>query len=90
MNHHDLKTYPANFHDILTRDHGLSIRRNDRDYQTGGTCRFFEWKTGGGGYTGQSSQHYKVVGIIQEHVGVKIGYVILLLEGPWGRCGNNR
>jgi len=80
MSHHDLKTWPENY---ATHDCGVSIRNNDRDFRNGDTVRFIE-RTRAGTETGRVSQHWMITGIISEHVGIKPGYVVLLLHGPWG------
>ena len=61
----------------------MSIRRNDKGYQIGDTCRFCEWKPGYG-FTGNRSLHYKIRYILMQSEGLKPGYVILMLEGPYG------
>ena len=78
--HHDLKTWPENYD---TRDCGLTIRENDRKFEPGDTCRFLEWD-GEKGFTGKVSLCYSITGIIKKHIGVKDGFVILFLYGPWG------
>jgi hypothetical protein len=83
VSHHDLKSWPEYFRLHCTGELEMSIRKNDRNFCVGDTCRFKEWKPGKG-YTGKVSLHYMIRYILMKSEGLKPGYVILMLEGPYG------
>jgi hypothetical protein len=84
MNHHDLKSLPEYFRLHLIGELEMSIRKNDRNFRPGDTCRFHEW-VNGKGYTGGKSHFYKIRYILVQSKGLMPGYVVLLLEGPYGK-----
>lgn len=59
MTVHKLKTWPAYFGLLATREKTFEIRRNDRDYQTGDTIIAQEWDFNEQAYTGREL-HYRV------------------------------
>ena len=50
--HHDLKTWPDQFREILRDEKRHEFRRNDRDYKRGDLCLLREWSPIPGNYTG--------------------------------------
>lgn len=83
MKHHSLKSWPEYFVLHSTGELEMSIRKNDRGYKVGDTCQFCEWIPGHG-YTGKKSLFYKVRYLLMRSEGLMPGYVILMLEGPYG------
>lgn len=82
MKRHALKCWPEYFGPLTHGEIELSLRKNDRDYQPGDICQFFEW-TEGGGLTGRESPFYRIKYVLVKTPGLQDGYVALLLDGPW-------
>lgn len=82
MKFHSLKSWPEYFKLTMSGDKDFEIRKNDRDYKVGDVCQLFEWKEGR--YTGNRSPYYRVRYVLYQTPGLMPGYVLLLLEGPWG------
>lgn len=59
MNVHRLRTWPAYFELLVSKEKTFEIRRNDRDYQTGDTIIAQEWDFSEQAYTGREL-HYRV------------------------------
>ena len=82
MKRHALKCWPEYFGPLTHGEIELSLRKNDRDYQPGDICQFFEW-TEDGGLTGRESPFYRIKYVLVKTPGLQDGYVALLLDGPW-------
>jgi hypothetical protein len=95
---HKLKSWPEYFKLLMAGDKSFEIRKNDRDYECGDICQLFEWippvlsadakgvpvLIEPGRFTGSRSPYYRVIYICTKTPGLMPGYVLLLLEGPWG------
>lgn len=84
MNHHELKSWPQYFKLHCTGELEFTIRKDDRGYSVGDTVQFFEYKLNVG-YTGRCSLFYRIRYILKVQEGLHPRYVVLLLEGPYGR-----
>jgi len=62
----------------------FEIRMNDRNYQVNDRCQFFEWDDENNRFTGSRSPYYRVRYVLSKAPGLMPGYVLLLLDGPWG------
>ena len=79
---HELKTWPEFYKLIAAGIKLFELRRNDRVFQVGDTLHLREWSKDKG-YTGRAS-HWQIKYILQECDGLKPGYCILGIYGPWG------
>ena len=82
MKRHALKCWPQYFGPLTHGDIELTLRKNDRDYQPGDICQFFEW-TKEGGLTGRRSNFYRIKYVLIKTPGLQDGYAALLLDGPY-------
>lgn len=80
--YHDLKSWPEYYGLLTNGEHEFTIRENDRNFHLDDVIRFHEWK--GGMFTGKLSQYYRVRYVLKQGLGLKSGFVLLLLDGPWG------
>ena len=68
MTHHELKTWPVYFKEILYGNKTFEFRHNDRDFKEGDTVTLLEWEWDGDtGYTGNE-------------ITKRIGYVLPVLS----------
>lgn len=84
MKFHQLKLWDVYFKLLMSGDMDTQIRKNDRNYQPGDVCQFFEWSKERGRPTGNRSPYYRVCHVLYETPGLKHGYVQFTLDGPWG------
>ena len=82
MKRHALKSWPQYFDLMMSGDKNFELRKNDRDYQVGDVCQFFEWNKEKG-LTGRRSLFYKITYVLHKTPGLLPGYVVLLFDGPW-------
>jgi hypothetical protein len=83
---HDLKIWPIFFKQVIDDVKRYEIRLNDRDYQVGDILHLQEWDKDKGDYTGAEA-YYRVTALSMGGPGLKTGYCVLCLDGPWG-CKN--
>lgn len=81
---HSLKSWPDYFKLMMDGEKDFEIRNNDRNYQINDVCQFFEWDDKRGGFTGNRSPYFRVRYVLSKTPGLLPGYVLLLLDGPWG------
>lgn len=81
MRFHDLKIWPMFYQPILDDIKRFEIRKNDRNFGLGDILHLHEWKDGE--YTGRHS-YWRVNYIIFNGPGVKEGYCLMGISGPWG------
>lgn len=80
---HDLKIWPCFFQPIIDDIKRFEIRKNDRGFSVGDVLHLREWDKATG-YTGRETyQHVEY--LISECSGLAPGYVIMGINGPWGR-----
>lgn len=80
--HHDLKAHPDSFELMAMRKSNVQLRKNDRNFQTGDTCTFYEWSPEGGFYTGRATVPFKVEVTLDTHEGLTKGWCLLALNIP--------
>jgi len=81
MAHHNLKTWPPYFQNILDGRKTFEIRKNDRDFQVGDSLELHEFEPGqGGGITGRS---VLVDVIYMTDWNQRDGYVVMAIRQPF-------
>jgi len=78
---HELKIWPQFYKLVVSGVKPFEIRKNDRDYQVGDVVLLREWEKEGG-YTSKQS-YWQITYILLECPGLKPGYCVLGLYGPW-------
>lgn len=74
---HELKTRPAYFDAIRSRDKKFDVRRDDRGFQKGDTLVLREWSPERVGYTGNEERRTIKYVLTGGQLGIEPGYVVL-------------
>lgn len=80
--HHNLKAQLDSFALLRQRKSNAQLRKNDRNFQTGDTCSFYEWNSENGFYTGAVTVPFKVEITLDTHEGLTPGWCLVVLDIP--------
>ncbi len=80
--HHELKAQPDSFELLSRRQSQVQLRKNDRDFNAGDTCSFYEWIPQHGIVSGHTIQNVPIITLLKEHEGLTPGWCLIVLEIP--------
>lgn len=87
MAHHDLKAEPESFNLLALRTSQVQLRKNDRDFKIGDTCRFYEWNPVLKNFTGHTIRTVPIITILENHAGLTPGWCLIVLGLPTSSIG---